>query len=53
MKIFREKPSKVFKWKVLHIDEGEEEARYFKSKSDAMYYIEILSGYMLTEEEKA
>lgn len=46
---FRKKPSKTYKWKVLHNDDGEEEARYFQSKGDAIYYIELLSGYMLSE----
>jgi len=43
------KPSKTHKWKVLHIDDGEEEARYFQSKGDAIYYIQLSSGYILSE----
>ncbi len=46
---FRTKPSKTYKWKVLHIDDGEEEARYFQSKGDAIYDIQLRSGYILRE----
>lgn len=41
------KPSKTFKWKVLHIDDDESEALYFKSKEDAIYNILLRSGYSL------
>ena len=43
------KPTKTFKWKVLHIDDEESEAHYFKSKSDAIHNIMIRSGYMIYE----
>jgi len=45
----RDKPSKKFKWKVLHIDDEESNALYFKSKNDAIFNIMIRSGYMLNE----
>lgn len=46
---YKNKPSKTYKWKVLHIDDGEESACYFQSKDDALFEIEVRSGYMLTE----
>jgi len=49
MSKFRTKPSKTYKWKVLHIDDEEEEARYFQSKGDAIYNILLRSGYTLRE----
>ena len=49
MPAHRDKPSKTFKWRVLHVDEDEEEARYYQSKGDAIYDIMLRSGYMLDE----
>jgi len=49
MPTWRTKPSKTFKWRVLHVDEDEEEARYFQSKDGAIYDIMLRSGYMLDE----
>jgi len=49
MPTYRMKPSKTFKWKVLHVDDDESEARYFQSKGDAIYDIMLRSGYMLDE----
>ena len=46
---FRKKPSKTYKWKISHVDDGEEEARYFQSKIDALYEIQLRSGYRLEE----
>jgi len=49
MPTYRNKPSKTFKWRVNHVDDGEEEARYYQSKGDAIYDIMLRSGYMLDE----
>jgi len=49
MPTWRTKPSKTFKWRVKHIDDEEEEARYYQSKGDAIYDILLRSGFMLNE----
>lgn len=50
MPYYKTKPSKSFKWMVLHIDDdAETQARYFQSKGDAIRDIEDRSGFRLSE----
>jgi len=42
--------TKTYKWKLLHIDDDEEEAKFFKTKGDAIWHMMCGSGWMISEE---
>ena len=44
--------SKTYKWKLSHIDDDEDEALYFKTKEDAVWYALTATGYMVDKEEQ-
>ncbi len=46
----RGKGSKTYKWKLLHIDDDEDEAKYFKTKEDAIWHLLTATGFMLDKE---
>jgi len=37
----------IYKWKLLHIDDDESEAKYFKTKKDAVWHLLTSTGFML------
>ena len=39
-------------WRVNHMDDGEECAKYFKTKYEAIWYIEYTTGYAITKGEE-
>ena len=43
--------NKTHKWKLLHIDDDEDEAKYFKTKEDAIWHLLTATGFMLDKEE--
>ena len=43
--------SKTYKWKLHHIDDDEGEAKYFKTKEDAVWYALTATGFMIDKEE--
>ena len=51
MSYYRYEKTKTYKWRLLHIDDGEEEAIFFKTKADAYWHLETATGFMLTKEE--
>ncbi len=44
------KGNSTYKWKLLHIDDDEREAKYFKTKADAVWHMLTSTGFMLEEQ---
>lgn len=50
MPSWKDYPTVSHKWQVWHIDDDPSEAKWFKTRFEAMCYIMVVSGYNITKE---